>query len=77
MQAMTETEKKHRRRDVANAAQLVADAAENAEAEDVTAVHTPHGKAVVHVDEHGADVRLPGGRTVHVRRSAEPSTRQR
>jgi hypothetical protein len=33
----------------------------------VMAVHTPYGKAVVHVDRHGADVRLPGGHTVHVR----------
>jgi hypothetical protein len=65
---MDETDRRHRRRDVANAAQLVADAVSNAGDEEVMAVHTPYGKAVVHVDEHGADVRLPDGRTVHVRR---------
>jgi hypothetical protein len=61
------TEREHSLKDVANAAQLVADAVSNAGDEEVMAVHTPYGKAVVHVDRHGADVRLPGGHTVHVR----------
>jgi len=68
MKPMDETDRRHRRRDVANAAALVRDAAESAATDGPTVVHTPYGKAVVHVDEHGADVRLPGGRTVHVRR---------
>jgi hypothetical protein len=61
-------EQRHRTRDVANAASLVVDATESVDA-DVVAVHTPYGKAIVHVDEHGADVELPSGATVHVRRS--------
>jgi hypothetical protein len=64
---MSQTEARHRTKDVANAAALVRDAAESAATDGPTVVHTPYGKAVVHVDEHGADVRLPGGRTVHVR----------
>jgi len=65
--AVTETERRHRRADVANAAQLLSDAVDSAVGE-TAVVRTPYGKAVVHLDEHGADVKLPGGRTVHVRR---------
>jgi hypothetical protein len=61
------TEKEHRLKDIANAAALLRDAADNADGGPAV-VHTPYGKAVVHADKHGADVRLPGGRTVHVRR---------
>jgi hypothetical protein len=59
-------EQRHRLRDLANAAQITADAAENADAETVS-VSTPHGQAVVHLDSEGADVQLPEGGTVHVR----------
>ena len=52
---------------VANSAALVRDAAVRADGADVMAMHTPYGKAVVHLDAHGADVKLPSGTTVHVR----------
>jgi len=68
---MDKTEARHRMKDLACAASLARDAAESApEAaapEGPTVVHTPYGKALVHVDSHGADVRLPSGATVHVR----------
>ncbi len=51
---------------MANAAQLLAEATETAD-EDTAALHTPYGKATVHVDGEGADVKLPSGTTVHVR----------
>ena len=51
---------------VANAAALVEDTAGRAQ-QDMAVVHTPYGKAVVHLDEHGADVELSEGSTVHVR----------
>jgi len=51
---------------VANAATLLAEAVEKA-SEDTAALHTPYGKATVHVDGEGADVELPSGATVHVR----------
>jgi hypothetical protein len=63
---MDETEARHRTKDVANAAALVRDAADNADG-GPTVVHTPYGKAEIHADEHGADVMLPEGATVHVR----------
>ena len=66
MQPMDETIEKPRHRDVANVAALVRDAARDA-VEDTVLVHTPYGKATVHVDRHGVDVQLPGGATVHVR----------
>jgi len=59
-------EQRHRMKDLANAAQITADAAENADTETVS-VSTPHGPATVHLDSEGADVKLPEGRTVHVR----------
>ncbi len=59
-------EHRHRLKDLANAAQITADAAENADA-DTVSVSTPHGPATVHLDGEGADVQLPEGRTVHVR----------
>jgi hypothetical protein len=52
---------------VANAAALSRDAARRADTADVVAMETPYGKAVVHLDRHGADVQLPSGATVHVR----------
>jgi hypothetical protein len=66
MQPMSETEARRRRHDVANAAALLRDAARRADG-GPTVVHTPHGKAEIHADEHGADVKLPTGATVHVR----------
>ncbi len=51
---------------MANAAQLLAEATETAD-EDTAALHTPYGRAVVHLDAEGADVELPSGATVHVR----------
>jgi hypothetical protein len=73
---MDKTEARHRMKDLACAASLARDAAESApeaaapEAaapEGPTVVHTPYGKALVHVDGEGADVELPSGATVHVR----------
>jgi hypothetical protein len=63
---MDETEARHRMKDVANAAALLRDAARRADG-DTVAMETPHGKAEIHADGHGADVRLPTGATVHVR----------
>ena len=63
---MSETEKKRLLRDVATAASLVRDVARNSEAGTV-AVCTPYGQAVIHLDDNGADVKLPEGATVHVR----------
>jgi len=71
---MDKTEARHRMRDLACAASLARDAAESADKCDggPMVVHTPYGKALVHVDSHGADVRLPGGATVHVRAAKVP-----
>jgi len=65
---MAEQANKRRLRltDVANAAHLLAEAVETA-GEDTGAVHTPYGRAVVHLDGEGADVELPSGNSVHVR----------
>lgn len=59
-------EHRHRLKDLANAAQIAADAADNVEP-DTVSVNTPHGPATVHLDSKGADVELPEGCTVHVR----------
>jgi hypothetical protein len=69
---MDETEARHRTKDVANAAALVRDAAQSVDECDdgPMVVHTPYGRAEVHTDRHGADVTLPGGATVHVRKEA-------
>ena len=76
---MDKTEARHRMKDLACAASLARDAADSAPeaaapdatevaaTESPTVVHTPYGKALVHVDSHGADVRLPSGATVPVR----------
>ncbi|WP_251961660.1 hypothetical protein [Salinibacter ruber] len=63
---MHQTQRRTRLTDVANAAQLLAEATETAD-EDTAALHTPYGRAVVHLDAEGADVELPSGATVHVR----------
>jgi len=63
---MHQTQRRTRLTDVANAATLLAEAVEKA-SEDTAALHTPYGKATVHVDGEGADVELPSGATVHVR----------
>ena len=64
---MNETEHRHRLTDLANAAALLVDAAENAE-RDRKRVQTPYGPATVTLDGNGADVRLHRrGVTVHVR----------
>jgi len=61
------TEKAHRLKDLVNAAHITARAAERG-TPDTAVVHTPYGKATVHLDEEGADVKLASGATVHVRR---------
>ena len=38
-----------------------------AKSHDPFVVHTGEGRAVIHLDAHGADVQLPEGATVHVR----------
>ena len=63
---MHQTQRRTRLTDVANAATLLAEALEKA-SEDTAVLHTPYGKATVHVDAEGADVELPSGATVHVR----------
>ncbi len=63
---MHQTQRRTRLTDVANAATLLAEAVETAD-KDTAALHTPYGKATVHVDAEGADVELPSGATVHVR----------
>ena len=57
---------------VANSAALLRDAAQSAAEADVAIMETPYGMAVLHLDEHGADVELPGGETVHVRFGGDP-----
>ncbi len=59
-------EKEHRLKDVANAAHIAFSAVRRSET-DTAVLHTPYGKATVHVDAEGADVELPSGATVHVR----------
>jgi hypothetical protein len=60
------TERDHSPKDVANAAHIAFSAVRRSEA-DTAVLHTPYGKATVHVDGKGADVELPSGATVHVR----------
>ncbi len=60
------TEREHRLKDVANAAHTALTAARRSET-DTAVLHTPYGKATVHIDGEGADVELPSGATVHVR----------
>lgn len=55
---------------VANSAALTANTADEA-VPDTVVMDTPYGKAVVHLDRHGADVELPSGATVHVRFGGE------
>jgi hypothetical protein len=60
------TEREHSLKDVANAAHIAFSAVRMSET-DTAVLHTPYGKATVHLDAEGADVELPSGATVHVR----------
>ncbi|MCS3668832.1 hypothetical protein GGP77_003086 [Salinibacter ruber] len=58
------TEREHRLNDVANAAHIAFSVVRGSET-NTAALHMPYGKAVVHLDAEGADVKLPSGATVY------------